>query len=231
VTHDSSIPEDNVGPYRIEENASEQAAYFTERTSTIVRSLSITAIAITWLFAGGLTIVAPAVVAPMGVTVESPEMLVRALKSTTSLEWSLVAALLALLFDFLQYVWESLAWLLYRWSLGVILRAKHPASLTSREIRAWRVAWAFRIARRIEDLSSGELGRKTADGQWLPWADRRTNLINALTSLPQTKASRRFRDSRFSPATISRPAGLLYVAKIAAIAASYGALLVFVLAL
>jgi hypothetical protein len=205
--------------HQITSNADEEHQSYSAQASTIVRTLALTAVGVIWLFAGaGLS------------QARSPEVTLRRLESAHSLAVALALALGALIADLLQYIWGSLSWSMYLWSLEQILinDGLDSDDLPLRSRIGWAVARAFHVAWHIEYYvyaeSQAALGKS--------WRDRRANLRDII---------RRSRSGRgptavgvalntpWSPLLINRVISALFWMKIILLMSCYALLVRFLL--
>jgi hypothetical protein len=176
--------------------------------SLITRTLALAAIAIIWLFASG----------KQGSTL-SPFNALRSLESAQPLLLSLGFALGALVTDLLQYVWGSLAWGAYRWSLDqLLINDSFSSSDLSMRVRlGWMIARLFRVVKRLEyGLSPSTRG--------LTWRMRREHLRKRFKALRDGGAQadlQNILNSSWAPLIISRLVTLFYTLKVLALLVSY----------
>lgn len=93
---------------RILTHAHERYGVYSAQMSTVVRSLAITAVAVTWLLAGGLT------------SDTSAAVVIDNIRGDCALFVSMVLSLCALFADALHYAWASAAWGAYSWVLNEV---------------------------------------------------------------------------------------------------------------
>lgn len=176
--------------------------------SLITRTLALAAIAIIWLFASG----------KQGSTL-SPFNALRSLESEQPLLLSLGFALGALVTDLLQYVWGSLAWGAYRWSLDQLLinDSFAPSDLSMRVRMGWVIARLFGVAKRFEYGLSPSTREST-------WRKRREHLRKRFKALGDGGAQAELQDildSSWAPLIINRLVFLFYTLKVLTLLASY----------
>lgn len=107
-------------------NADSRYREYTTQASTVARSLALSAIAVVWLFAGGL--------AGKDAT---PEQLLANVRSATALDVALRFALLALLLDLLQYVWAAAAWGRFHREIEGVVRGDNGTTAFKEVRDAW----------------------------------------------------------------------------------------------
>lgn len=188
--------------------ADEEYQAYTSQVSLITRTMALTAIVVIWLFARG----------KQGSTL-SPFNALRTLESERLLLFSLGFALGALVADLLQYVWGSIAWGAYRWSLDQVLvnDSFAPSDLSMRVRLGWMIARLFGIAKRFE------FGLNVAVSE-SAWRVRREHLRKRLKALrdggDQTDLQAVL-NSSWAPLAINRLISLFYGFKVLALLVSY----------
>jgi hypothetical protein len=194
-------------------NADKQYQTYTGQLSTIVRTLSLSAIAITWFFAGTWS----------GDKILPTQVLTR-LESNESLLLALIFALSALFADLLQYAWASFAWGSYNWALEqILLNDGSDENLPFRARIAWLIARLCKLVRYFESVRAD--GGRSADRR--SWSNRRQDLRQSLRTLSSTQDPRGLQNltkalqSSWSPLVINRITAILFTVKIGFAAASY----------
>ncbi|SCX24790.1 hypothetical protein [Mycolicibacterium fluoranthenivorans] len=90
--------------------AGSRADFYSGKASDVIRALSLTCIAVVWLFAAG------------GVTSSNPSKTLATLGANTGLKVALWASIIAVILDVVQYILGALGWMLIRWCLAEILQ-------------------------------------------------------------------------------------------------------------
>jgi hypothetical protein len=196
-------------PPAIYARADEEYQAYTGQVSLISRTLALTAIAVIWLFASQ----------KQGSTL-SPFMALRKVESAQPLLFSLAFTLGTLILDLLQYVWGSIAWATYRWSLDQILinDSFDPLNLSLRVRVAWASARLCGLVKRFEY----SLGHPASDREW---PKRREQLRKDIKSLMAGEGHEKLLEvanSTWAPLVINRIVSILYVMKILSLLISYG---------
>jgi len=195
-------------PSALYSRADEEYQAYTSQVSLITRTMALTAIVVIWLFASGR----------QGSTLSSFDAL-RKLESERLLLLSLGFALGALVTDFLQYVWGSIAWGAYRWSLDQVLinDSFAPSDLSMRVRLGWMIARLFTIAKRFE-YGLNLPTQKSA------WRMRREHLRKRLKTLRDDGGQADLKtvlNSSWTPLTINRMTSFFYSLKVLALLTSY----------
>lgn len=202
--------------YRISVNADAEYQAYSAQVSPIVRTLALTAIGVIWLFAGAR---------PGGSGDSTPFAVLHRLESTGSLALALILALCALLVDLSQYVWGSLSWGTYRWSLEQILINDNfdPDDLSFRVRLGWLIARLFRVPQHFEYHAMGKSGAALGKS----WQTRRSDLRNSLQCIHSRQVSPSLKvalDEPWSPLIINRISLILFLCKIALLVLCYALL-------
>jgi hypothetical protein len=198
---------------KIVDNAEEQYQAYTAQTSTITRSLAITAVAIVWLFGGGLL--------PKDA---SPEVLLERVQRSNGLKWALLLALAALVLDLLQYAWGSVAWGRVHRCLDAVLEGDDGRVPVGTYDAAWVRARKMGLVEQLE---------RVADlTPQVPW-DARREAVRAAVHPPgggaRSPALERFLDRPAAPRAVTVVTAVLFGVKLLALAAAYACLAVFLL--
>jgi hypothetical protein len=123
--------------------AADQYTAASGQTSTIVRSLALSAIAVIWLFSGGLT--------PKDAT---PQRLLQQIQDAGWLQVGLIAALASLVLDLLHYVWATCCWGGFHRALDGVLERDDGAEPLSGDVeKVWNRAARWKIVDQIEQLT------------------------------------------------------------------------------
>ena len=191
-------------------NADDEYQAYSSQVSPIARTLALTAIAVIWLFAG----------AKIG-NDKSPLAILHSLEATYSLDVALALALAVLLTDLLQYVWGSLAWGVYRWSLEQILvnDSFDQDDLSARVRLGWAVARLLHFAQYLE-YQVGRAGLE--DGR--SWPMRRGYFRAQLRKMRDDKDSGTLAAATevpWSPAIINRVTIALFLCKVGLLVVCY----------
>jgi hypothetical protein len=178
----------------------------SRQVSTIVRTLGTTVIAVGWLFSGS--------------TVGSGDKSIstlHALEHNSSLRWCVLAALVALGADLLQYLVSTALWSTYHWAVDQVdinddLDPQNTATM-SRSVRVgWSVLRLFRMALQLEYELDLDNTRK--------WEQRRTALRAELArsggEIPVQP-----------PAWLNVPGLVLFFGKVAALAVAWVELFIY----
>ena len=194
--------------------ADEEYQAYTSQVSLITRTMALTAIVVIWLFASSR----------QGSTLSSFDVL-RKLESERLLLFSLGFALGALVADFLQYVWGSIAWGAYRWSLDqVLINDSFTLSDLSMRVRlGWMIARLFKVAKRFE-YGLNPPAQKSA------WRMRREHLRKRLKTLRDGGDQADLKtvlNSSWTPLIINRMTFFFYSLKVLALLTSYILLAIF----
>jgi hypothetical protein len=188
--------------------ADEEYQAYTSQVSLITRTLALTAIAVIWLFASRSQ--------GSGIT---PFDALRRIESARPLLFSLGFSLGALLMDFLQYSWGSVAWGVYRWSLDQIMvnDSFDVSDLSVRVRLGWAIARAYGLARRFEYGFSRPATERA-------WGIRRQQLRRRIQSLMAGEGHENLRaviNSPWAPLAINRLVSAFYSLKIVCLLACY----------
>jgi hypothetical protein len=192
-------------------NADNEYQTYSSQVSPIARTLALTAIAVIWLFAGAKT-----------GTNKSPFAILHSLESARSLDVALALALSVLLVDLLQYVWGSLAWGIYRWSLDQILinDSFDQDDLSARARLGWALARLFHVTRYLEYRVSGNTGSDSSRS----WPRRRSDLRNQLGKVHVDKGLTSLTtalSTPWSPVIINRIVTVFFLCKICLLIVCY----------
>jgi hypothetical protein len=192
------------------DNAANQYEFYTDHTSTVVRSLAITAVGVVWLLAGGLTKAA-----------DSPEAILAAIHHDDLLFWAFNCAVGALAADLVQYILSAIAWGVYGWSIDQGIVQSNTLS-GARSWCAWQVIHLYRLARHLE-----REGGLPSPGPNYKWPARRAALRTALRAQPRPEWLQTALQDSWAPASINRLPLLIFLAKIGLTASAYGLVLAF----
>jgi hypothetical protein len=190
--------------HKISQNAEREYQAYSAQVSPIARTLALTAIAVVWLFANGRP----------GSSLASVVVLHR-LEATPSLQFALALALGELMADLLQYLWGSMAWASYRWSLEQILLNDNfdPEDLPIRIRVGWGFARLFHIPRYFEYHA----GRQVISEHPVSWPTRRSNLRESLRLLAEADSPGGLEEALqipWAPLLINRVSLILFITKI-----------------
>jgi hypothetical protein len=111
---------------------------YTKQVSALVRTLGLSAFASAWLLAGAL-----------GQKAVGPVETLHLLQQSHALVWAASGAILALVFDFLQYLIGAVMWGLWSWSASVLTDPNTPSEHPQYRA-AFRVAQVLRLTAALE---------------------------------------------------------------------------------
>jgi hypothetical protein len=196
-------------PPAVYARADEEYQAYTSQVSLITRTLALAAIAIIWLFASS----------KQGLTL-SPFNALRRLESARPLLLSLSFALCTLVTDLLQYVWGSLAWGAYRWSLDQLLVNDpfDPSDLSMRVRFGWALARLSGIVKKLEYDTTKATVKPPA---WRARRERLRKRFSALRSGDKEAELQAVLNSSWAPLIINRVASLFYTLKICTLLTCY----------
>jgi hypothetical protein len=199
------------------QNAREQTSKYTAQTSTLVRTLGLAAIAMSWAFAGGFS-------SDLAGNKKTLEILQNTSDLRASLTWSVVA----LSADIVQYALGSAILATYYWYARALL---DPASTS-------RLHWTQRLGLRLSKATGffRFVERESGLPESGTWADRRKRLrdlaVRAQTGDSWPDGSHEARMLRVVKEPYSRAQRLVnlsFAAKVAALAVAYVYLLRYLL--
>jgi|GEM_PF-3795352 len=198
----------------IVDHAEQQYQTYTTQTSAITRSLAITAVAVVWLFGGGLI-----------AKDATPEVLLARIQASEGLEAALLLALAALVLDLLQYAWGSLSWGTFHRRLDDVLEADDGhGSVGEGTDKAWARARKIGLV--------GQLERAAGLDPPADWGSRRDAVravVHPRDGAKRSPSVQRFLDRAAAPRGLTTVTAVLFAAKFLALCASYFFLAVFLL--
>lgn len=193
---------------------------YTKESSTVQRGLALAAIAIVWLYAGGLT-------ADKGF-----DHIIRSVLTVPLVVGTLIASVLFLFFDVLQYAISSLILAGYRNALSKTLGSDDfTSNLAGRARDGWesyfgkKLAW--RITREGHGLADVDNSEKQPASNTEAIARARQVLAKSSVARDSVAAARveAFLDSQLLPSELTRTSFGMFCAKSLCLVAAYGMLL------
>ena len=189
-------------------HAHERYGVYSAQMSTVVRSLAITATAVTWLFAGGLT------------SDTAAAAVISNIRGDWALSASMVLSLTALFADALHYAWASAVWGTYSWVLNEVWlsRAVVPDERRLGAKFAWTIAPMFRIVSYVHHY--GLTGQDNINR--VPSRVAASTLLSAVDTNPELSAALAL---PWSPKWLNRGSLLLFWLKFMLTGGAYISLL------
>jgi hypothetical protein len=140
---------------------------YTAKTSEIVRTLSLSAIGVAWLFSGGLSKAS-----------SDPAALLASLKDTRELYLATILAISALALDLLQYVTGACLWGSVNWSIDQVLLNDKKKKLKARARAGWTILRLNGSVRHLlyNQSTASLLPERDMD----KWQDQRDSLREAI---------------------------------------------------
>ena len=172
---------------------------FTTQTSTLVRSLGLSILAIVWLLAGGL-----------GDNADTPQQTLDLLRCEHDLWPAFVLGLTALVLDVVHYAVASFFYGLYSWTAATLV--SYPPRRGLEFGVAYVLAWCFLLIRHIEDESN----LPEAYG-----AARKDQLWNELDKRPRSAPVEKALEIPVAPCSVTIPPLIAFWLKTIAILLAY----------